>query len=80
MTKVLNKGLNFSILPKKIDNTQVLAEYKRFERTMTWKEYWSDEDNNSVDTKKESIFKIEKHNFPRKYKTSNGMCYKQSVL
>ena len=64
MTNVLNKGLNFSVLPKKIDNTQVLAEYKRFERTMTWKEYWFDEDDNSVDTKKESIFKIEKHNFP----------------
>ena len=53
MTNVLNKGLNFSVLPKKIDNTQVLAEYKRFERTMTWKEYWFDEDDNSVDTKKE---------------------------
>ena len=80
MTKVLNKGLNFSVLPKKIDNTQILAEYKRFERTMTWKEYWSDEDNNSIDTRKESIFKIEKHNFPRKYKTSNGLkTYLESV-
>ena len=40
MEKVLNRGLNFAILPLKLDLTQVLVDYKRFERTMIWQEFW----------------------------------------
>ena len=34
MEKVLNRGLNFAFLPKSLDLTQILSDYKRFERNM----------------------------------------------
>ena len=36
MESVLNRGLNFCILPLNLDITQVLVEFSRFERTMRW--------------------------------------------
>ena len=47
MENVLNKGLNFAILPLKLDLTQVLTDFKRFERTMIWKEFWHNRDTTS---------------------------------
>ena len=38
--KVLNHGLKFAITPIKLDITQVLTEFWRFERTMVWQEFW----------------------------------------
>ena len=38
--KVLNKGLKFAILPIKLDLTQVLVDFKRFERTMIGQQLW----------------------------------------
>ena len=40
METLLNKGLNFSILPKQLDLTQLLVDFKRFERSVIWQEYW----------------------------------------
>ena len=40
MEKVLNRGLEFCIQPLKLDLTQILVDYQRFERTMIWQEYW----------------------------------------
>ena len=40
MDKVLNRGLNFSVLQNNIDVTQLLVDWKRFSRTMIWKEWW----------------------------------------
>ena len=37
MESVLNRGLNFGFLPLKLDLTQVLTDFERFERTMIWK-------------------------------------------
>ena len=37
MEKVLNRGLNFSVLPNKLDLTQVLVDYKRYERSAIWR-------------------------------------------
>ena len=37
---LLSKGLNFAVLPKVIDMTQVLVDLKQFERTIIWKEFW----------------------------------------
>ena len=45
MQEVLNLGLNFAILPKKLDITQVLSDFKRFERNMIWREYFYGKDN-----------------------------------
>ena len=44
MHKVLNRGLKFAILPLKLDITQVLAEFRRHERTMVWQEFWFGKD------------------------------------
>ena len=40
MKNLLNRGFNFSILPLKLDKTQVLVDFKRFERSMIWQEYF----------------------------------------
>ena len=40
MNKVLNRGLNIAILPLKLDITQVLVDFKRFERSVIWQEFW----------------------------------------
>ena len=40
MEKVLNRGLNFCVLPLKLDLTPVLVDFKRFEHTMIWHEFW----------------------------------------
>ena len=40
METLLNRGLNFAVLPNKLDITQVLVDWKRFERTMIWREWW----------------------------------------
>ena len=72
MLKVLNKGLNYSILPHKIDNTLVLTEFRRFERTILWNEFWKEKGNNEENKKTKSIFKILKNNFPN-YKSSESL-------
>lgn len=40
MIKVLNRGLKFAITPLKLDITQILTDFRRFERTMVWKAFW----------------------------------------
>ena len=55
MEKLLNRGLNFSILPKKLDLTQVLTDYKRFERSAIWHEFWYGRESDQEE-RKEPIF------------------------
>ena len=71
MEKVLNRGLNFSILPLKLDITQTLVDFKYFERTMIWKEFWYGRD--SMERKEKPIFKSKKMNLPKNHKTPNGL-------
>jgi hypothetical protein len=40
MENLLNRGFNFAILPLKLDLTQVLVDFKRFERSVIWHEYF----------------------------------------
>ena len=71
MEDLLNRGLNFSILPNKLDLTQVLVDFKYFERTMIWKEFWfGREDGNKI---KQRIFRVKKRNLPKRYKTPNQL-------
>ena len=70
MVKVLNRGLKFSVLPLKLNITQVLADFKRFERTMVWKEYWFGKDKEPYVP---PIFKQKKYNFPRNHKAPKGL-------
>ena len=71
MEKVLNRDLNFCVLPLKLDLTQILSDFKRFERTVVWKEYWYG--TQPSDQQNRRIFKIKKHNFPTKHKTPSGL-------
>ena len=41
MESLLNRGLNFSITPKKINITDLLVNYNEFERRMLWTEFLS---------------------------------------
>ena len=68
METVLNKGLNFAILPLCLDLTQVLTDFKRFERTMIWTEFWYGRES---EKKKKPIFKNTKSpNHLKNYLTS----------
>ena len=71
MRNLLNKGFNFSILPLKLDLTQVLVDFKRFERSVIWHEffYGSESDNEF----NEKIFKVSKTNLPKNYKSPEGL-------
>ena len=40
MENLLNRGFNFAILPLKPDLTQVLVDFKSFERSVIWQEYF----------------------------------------
>ena len=40
MSSLLNKGLNFSILPLKLDITQILVDFRKYERRVIWHEFW----------------------------------------
>ena len=73
MISLLNKGLNFSVLPDKIDNTQILTEHERFEWTMFWKSFWIEKNNPIRDNEKVHIFRSKKNNFPRNFKPSDSL-------
>ena len=49
MNRLLNRGLNFSILPMKLDITQTLVEFKRYERSAIWTEFWYGKDNEKIE-------------------------------
>ena len=70
MTNVLNKGLNFCILPMKLDITQVLVDLKRFERTMIYTEFWHGREDS---INKERIFKTKKNNLPKNHETPDDL-------
>ena len=57
----LNRGLNFAILPFKLDLTQVLVDFKYFERTIIWKEFWAAKDQE--DGVHPKIIKVRKETF-----------------
>ena len=69
MEEVLNLGLNFAILPLKLDITQVLCDFKRFERTMIRREFFYGKDKEN--TNKPPIFKSQKTNLPTNYQVPN---------
>ena len=61
--KVLNRGLNFSLTPEKLNITQLLADISRFERLLEWKEYWYGKESDSDPGPK--LFKQHKTNRPK---------------
>jgi hypothetical protein len=71
MSNLLNRGLNFSILPLKLDITQVLVDYKRFERSTIWHEFWYGREQ--IQERKKPIFKTSKSNLPKNYTVPEGL-------
>ena len=71
MENVLNRGLNFTILPLKLDITQTLVEFKRFERSLIWHEFWFKRDNQ--DKWDKPLFRTEKNNLPKNYTVPQGL-------
>ena len=70
MERFLNRGLNFSILPKKMDLTKVYVDFKRFKRSAIWTEFFFG--RNTEDTKT-PIFKTTKTNLPKNYQVPDGL-------
>ena len=71
MDKLLNRGLNFSILPLKLDITQILVDYRKFERSVIWHEFWFARETQNEFQK--SVFKKHKTNMPKNYTTPQGL-------
>ena len=70
MINLLNRGLNFAVLPLKMDLTQVLVDFKRFERSAIWHEFWYGKEKNR--NYKPPIFKKQKRNYPKNYSSPPG--------
>ena len=54
MNTLLNR-VNFSILPDKIDVTQLLVDCKKYERALIWTEFWYGKDDETM--KEQFLFK-----------------------
>ena len=71
MLALLNRALNFSVLPLKLDITQVLVDFNRFSRAVIWQEYWFGKEVDEV--YKRPIFKKKKMNLPKNHSTPMGL-------
>ena len=71
MKRLLNRGLNFSIVPNKMDLTQVLTDFKRFERSIIWFKYWYGRDSDHE--REKLIFRTENNNMPKNYTPPEGL-------
>ena len=72
MWEVLNRGLKFAILPLKLDITQVLVDFRKYERNLVWKEFFFKMEDKGEEYKP-PIFKTDKNNFPKNYKSPEGL-------
>ena len=71
MICLLNRGLNFSVLPLKLDITQVLVDYRKYERRVIWHEFWFGRETD--EEYKKPIFKTNKSNMPRNHSSPQGL-------
>ena len=83
MKNLLNRGLNFSVLPLKLDITQVLVDFNRFERSVLWQEFWAGREKD--ESYANPIFKTKKSNLPQNHTTPQGLktflgCIKSEIM
>ena len=64
MLELFNLGLKLAILPMKLDITLVLVDFKIYERSMVWKEFFSNKDTD--DEYSPQIFKTKKDKLHQK--------------
>ena len=67
MLSLLNRGLNFAITPFKLNVTELLVNFARFERSCMWVEYWANkkDDEEDVNDYNAPLFKKQKSNLPK---------------
>ena len=71
MKALLERALNFSVMPLKLDITEVLVDFNRFARATIWHEYWHGRD---IDKEyKKPLFKSLKNNLPKHHQTPKGL-------
>ena len=69
METLLQRGLNFTVTPNKVNTTDLLQDVKKFERKIKWREHFQDDDTPAP----QQIFKsTEKTNVP----PHNSQCIK----
>ena len=70
MESLLNRGLNFCVDPLKLNITDILMQWRKFERKMRWKEFFNDfeipNEEKEKNSWKKEIFPKEKSNLPPK--------------
>ena len=71
MFSLLGRALNFSVLPLKLDITEVMVDFKRFSRAAIWQEYWHGREKDP--NYKKPIFRNQKNNLPKNYTTPAGL-------
>ena len=71
MLSLLGRALNFSVLPLKLDITEVLVDFKRFARAAIWQEYWYGREKDP--NYKKPIFRNQKNNLLKNYTTPAGL-------
>ena len=71
MNNLLNRALNFSLLPIKLDITQLLVDFNRFSRAVIWAEYWFEREKDKNYTA--PLFKTKKLNLPKNYSSPIGL-------
>ena len=71
MKSLLNRALNFSLLPIKLDITELLVDFNRFARAAIWTEYWFRRETD--ETYLPPIFKSKKSKLPKNHSSPSGL-------
>ena len=67
MNTLLNQGFSFTVLPLKLDLTEVLVDFRRFERLAIWHEFFFGKEKDA--NYEVPIFKRNKTNLSKNYTT-----------
>ena len=73
MKRLLNRALNFAILPIKFDITELLVDFNRYARAVIWHEYWHGKEEGKSNEYSKPIFKSQKNNLPKNYNSPTGL-------
>ena len=60
MDKLLNRGLSFVVQPKALDFFDILSDFRYFERSCLWTEFWHEKETETNSDYKPPIFKTKK--------------------
>ena len=71
MKRLLNRALNFAILPLKLDITEVLVDFKKFSRAFIRHEHLCGKETNEDFSR--PIFRTTKYNLPTNHNTTTGL-------